>query len=148
MRGLLIDLENAVRLVCAKDSFLAAETEHMRMLNSTPATPFGAAERASAVRRAFFRSALLVAIAFGVGIICAQGVSFAGYAMIPTWQLRLQALGGAILLWATLFVRGWDIQTMEGSTLAERANQTLYRLLCVIGTVLGVFATLCPTVSH
>lgn len=44
-----------------------------------PATPVGAAECVSLVRRAFWRSAGLVAIAFAAGWIWAKLVSIAGY---------------------------------------------------------------------
>ena len=144
----MVDLLNAVRLVVAPRSFVAAEHEHIKALNAMSAEPFGPVDRVRLVRHAFWRSALLVLIAFVIGWVWAQAVSFAGYGLIPDWQLRLQAMGAAILLWGTLFVRGWDIQTFGGKTLAERANQTLYRLLCAVGTVLGVFATLCPTLKH
>jgi hypothetical protein len=50
----------------------------------------------------------------------------------------LQVVGAAILLWATLFVRGWDIQTMGGVSLTERVNQWIYRLLYCLGTTVIV----------
>jgi hypothetical protein len=50
----------------------------------------------------------------------------------------LQAFGATILLWATLFVRGWDIQTIGGVTLTERVNRWIYRLLYCLGTAVIV----------
>jgi hypothetical protein len=50
------------------------------------------------------------------------------------------ALGGAILLWATMAVRGWDVQTFSGSTLTERVNRWIFRALYWIGTALLVMA--------
>ena len=46
----------------------------------------------------------------------------------------LQIFGVTVLLWATLFVRGWDIQTLGGVTLTERVNRWIYRLLYCLGT--------------
>lgn len=46
----------------------------------------------------------------------------------------LQIVGATVLLWATLFVRGWDIQTFGGVTLTERVNRWIYRLLYCFGT--------------
>ena len=46
----------------------------------------------------------------------------------------LQIFGATVLLWATLFVRGWDIQTLGGVTLTERVNRWIYRLLYCLGT--------------
>lgn len=46
----------------------------------------------------------------------------------------LQVFGAMVLLWATLFVRGWDIQSWGGVTLTERVNRWIYRLLYCLGT--------------
>ncbi|MCG2822215.1 MAG: hypothetical protein L6364_00840 [Desulfobulbaceae bacterium] len=46
-----------------------------------------------------------------------------------------QYIGVAILLWATLGKLGWSIQTMNGTTLPERINDFVYRLLYVIGSI-------------
>jgi len=48
----------------------------------------------------------------------------------------LQIAGACLLLWGTLFIRGWEIQTYCGVTLTERVNQWLYRGLYCIGTTL------------
>lgn len=141
------DLINAWRLVFFSSAFLLAEDKNLPHANAHQA-PSTLSERAALVRRAFWQSAVLVAAAFGCGVLVADAVEAAGYALIPAWQLRLQALSAALLLWGTVFVRGWDIQTYGGTTLTERANRTLYLTLCVAGTALGVFATLCTTSKH
>ena len=46
----------------------------------------------------------------------------------------LQIIGACLLLWGTLFIRGWEIQTYCGVTLTERINQWIYRGLYFIGT--------------
>ena len=46
----------------------------------------------------------------------------------------LQVGGACLLLWGTLFIRGWEIQTYCGVTLTERVNQRIYRTLYCMGT--------------
>ncbi len=144
IRSVAVDLCNAAKLLVAPSAFLAAEDRNSVIANATRRGNNGIADRATLVRRAFWRSATLVAIAFAAGALIARMVESAGYALIPDWQLKLQAASAAILLWGTVFVRGWDIQSYGGATLTERANRTLYLALYVVGTTLGVFATLCP----
>ena len=95
---------------------------------------------ASVVCRAFWLSFLLVAVSVVAGS-CA-GRLFAHW--YPKDNARLvgilQIIGAFLLLWGTLFVRGWEIQTLGGVTLAERINQWLYRALYCIGTGLFVFS--------
>jgi hypothetical protein len=145
-RSICTDLVNAAKLLFAPRSFLVAEDRNVVIANAQRGGG-DVSDRASAVRRAFWRSAALVAVSFVVGIGLAAIVRFAGYALLVAWQQRLQALSAAVLLWGTVFVRGWEIQTYGGATLTERANRTLYLAVYVAGTVLGVFATLCPILS-
>ena len=48
----------------------------------------------------------------------------------------LQILGALFLLWGTLFVRGFEIQSYVCVTIAEKVNQWLYRFLYCLGTVI------------
>ena len=48
----------------------------------------------------------------------------------------LQIGGACLLLWGTLFVRGWQIQTYGGISLSERFNRWIYRALYLLGTSL------------
>lgn len=58
---------------------------------------------------------------------------------------RVLQIGGAtVLLWATLFVRGWDIQSYGGVTLSERVNRWIYRLLYCLGTAAIVASLALP----
>lgn len=133
---------SAIMLLVRPAAFRAAEHRHNALLNAQDA--IARPEAAARVRRAFWGSAFTVAFAVAVGVLWVVLVEDAGYALIPAWQQRLQVLGAGVLLWGTAFVRGWDIQTYGGETLPERANRTLYLLLSFSGTVVGVFATLCP----
>jgi hypothetical protein len=56
----------------------------------------------------------------------------------------LQVFGAMVLLWATLFVRGWEIQSWGGVTLTERVNRWIYRLLYCIGTAAIVASMALP----
>jgi len=146
-RQICTDLLNAAKLLFAPGSFLVAEDRNVAIANAQR-RGVDVSDRASAVRHAFLRSATLVAVSFLFGMAIANVVDYAGYALLAGWQQRLQALSAAILLWGTVFVRGWEIQTYGGVSLTERANRTLYLTLYVAGTVLGVFATLCPALSR
>lgn len=90
------------------------------------------------VRRAFGYSLLLV-LSFGAVGYMAGFVLGALYgcatAKLVVW---LQIAGASLLLWGTLFVRGWEIETWSGVTFAERVNQWLYRFLYCIGTAVLV----------
>jgi len=91
-------------------------------------------DRIYVVRRAFWRSlGLIIASALFGGLVglflryyCNQPPSF----MI----IILQVVGACLLLWGTLFIRGWEIQTYCGVTLTERVNQWIYRILYCLGT--------------
>lgn len=48
----------------------------------------------------------------------------------------LQGMGACLLLWGTLFIRGWEVQTFCGVTLTERVNQWIYRFLYCKGTII------------
>ena len=88
------------------------------------------------VRRAFWSSLLLVlsscTVGYGAGLVI-DGL----FKCVTETAIRfLQFSGAMLLLWATLFVRGWEIQTHGGVTLTERVNRWLYRALCCVGTAL------------
>jgi hypothetical protein len=99
---------------------------------------------AFAVRRAFWLALLLVAVAAGIGAAVGRlGGHVFGLASAHA-ILTLQIVGASVLLWGTLFVRGWEIQTGHGETLIERVNQWLYRLLYCAGTGLLVASLTWP----
>ena len=149
-RPTTVGLIGAVRLcfflLFAPQKFLAAEAEDSRVLNTTrsernPEPP------AFKVRRAFFVSALLVlssvAVGYGVGLLGGQisCVSSRGIAL-------LQIAGACLLLWGTLFVRGWEIQSYGGVTLTERVNQWLFRALYCIGTAVLICSLSWPLCAN
>lgn len=94
--------------------------------------------RSTIVRRAFIYSALLVLIScmagYLIGLLLGNILTCAKPSLI-SW---LQIVGACLLLWGTLFVRGWEIQSHGGVTLTERINQWLYRFLYCVGTAVIV----------
>ena len=143
----VIDVRNAAKLLVAPSAFLAAEVQNMDVANAPPRGN-DIVDRAALVRRAFWLSVALVAAAFAAGALIVKGVEGAGYALIPAWQPKLQATSAAILLCGAVFERGWDMQSYGGATLTGQANRTLYLALYVVGTTLGVFATLCAVLQN
>lgn len=88
------------------------------------------------VQRAFWTSLLLVIASAlsGYGLGCIVDYFFGCVEKIIV--NILQITGVLLLLWATLFVRGWDIQTYGGVTLTERINRWIFRALYCIGTAI------------
>lgn len=96
------------------------------------------------VCRAFWSSFLLVVVSVAIGLAGGWVVGNIHPARNECLVGVLQIAGAFLLLWGTLFVRGWDIQTGCGVTLAERVNQWLYRGLYCLGTALIVSSLMLP----
>ena len=128
-----------VLLLCAPSKFLAEEDADDQIRQER--TDQQKSERtAYVVRRAFWKSFVLV-VASGIfggslGLVVGRAVGCAR----PIVILGLQIGGALTLLWGTLFVRGWEIQTYSGVRLTERVNQWLYRFLYFTGTAILVFS--------
>jgi hypothetical protein len=75
-----------------------------------------------------------------IGVVCGRLFGAASAQTISCFQVG----GACLLLWGTLFVRGWQIQTYKGQTLIERVNQWLYRALYCLGTVILVASLTWP----
>lgn len=90
------------------------------------------------VRRAFLYSLLLVLLSGAIGY--GSGLAFGSWRDCATTKFLawLQIAGACLLLWGTLFVRGWEIETYCGVTFTERVNQWLYRFLYCAGTAVLV----------
>jgi ABC-type dipeptide/oligopeptide/nickel transport system permease component len=99
---------------------------------------------AHVVHNAFWLSLLLVLVSCIVGAVAG---ATAGDIFGPaTARLisALQMVGALLLLWGTLFVRGWQIQTYKGISLIERVNQWIYRALYCLGTAVFVASLAWP----
>lgn len=86
-------------------------------------TPALTPSRAVLVLRAFWSSLALVGAALLIGAILGALARKFWRFPDPGATAVLQLTVAGILLWATLFLRGWDIQTIGGVTLTERVNQ-------------------------
>ena len=123
--------------------FLELQAEDSKALNlvTNPKKEDGA----FVVRRAFFKSFLLVLVSGTVGYVA--GLVFGGVVTCASANLIswLQVIGASVLLWGTLFIRGWEVQTYGGVTLTERVNQWIYRTLYCVGTAVLVCSLAWPT---
>jgi hypothetical protein len=115
-------------------TFSRLEDEDNQVLVSMPSPTTGEAAILK-VRRTFAESlvwtlaATVAGVALGVAAACA-GLSTKGS------LAAVGGLGALVLLWATLAVRGWDIQTIGGVSLSERVNRWYVRGLSFAGTML------------
>lgn len=92
------------------------------------------------VNRAFWSSLGLIIIFSLAGALLGKILAHQ-YGQPANWLITLlQILGASLLLWGTLFVRGWQIQTFCGVTLTERVNLWIYRALYCIGTSILICA--------
>lgn len=95
---------------------------------------------ARVVFRAFWFSLLAVLGSMVVGYFLGQ-LSLAKLGCASSRATTaLAGVGAGVLLWGTLFVRGWQIQTYKGVSLVERVNQWLYRALYCLGTAVVVWS--------
>ena len=116
------------------------ENDNTIRKNSSPAG--NKEHRIYVVRRAFWCSlGLIILSAFFGGLI---GLFLCYYCNQPPSSLIiiLQVVGACLLLWGTLFIRGWEIQTYCGVTLTERVNQWIYRGLYCMGTAIIICSLL------
>lgn len=138
------NFRRALRL-CLKVLFLPHQMEEedkndAQLRQSMGGSPAIAPHRAILVQRAFFSSFALVFTSGLLGYGAGKLMEELGRCAESTTTSWLQISSAAILLWATLFIRGWDIQSFGGVTPTERVNQWLYRSMCCMGTVIGVYS--------
>jgi len=126
-------------LLLVPDRFIAAEKRDIEARNNYTGSP-DPTERAHIVRRAFKTSFYLIVLFGSVGLVAGKLMNSLGRCATPETVVWLQAIGGCLLLWGTLFVRGWEIQSFSGIVFTERVNQWLYRFLCCIGTSVAVYS--------
>jgi hypothetical protein len=90
--------------------------------------------RIKKVHHAFWASLVLILV-FGTLGVVAGFILRCFYGVAPSSAINiLQIIGAGLLLWGTLFVRGFEIESYACVTLSERVNQWLYRTMYCIGT--------------
>ncbi|MFP5419471.1 MAG: hypothetical protein ACLGHA_09995, partial [Gammaproteobacteria bacterium] len=141
--GFLGAVRLCIVLLFAPKKLIAAQDQDAKDRNNY-STHVEREHSAYIVRRAFLYSLLLVllsaAIGYGGGLVLNAVLGCATTKFI-SW---LQIAGACLLLWGTLFVRGWEIETYCGVTFTERVNQWLYRFLYCIGTATLVCSLVWP----
>jgi hypothetical protein len=118
------------------EKLVKEENKDNKEQKNFPQPPPPSERRAFVIRQAFWSSLLLIIAsgAFGyiVGHVIDKWLGFVPKIVITS----LQIIGAMLLLWGTLFVRGWEIQSFGGVTLFERVNKWIYRTLCCTGTII------------
>ena len=89
------------------------------------------------IRTALGGSFAFVALATLVGSIIGWLVA-KKFGAPGAWLTILQTIGAFLVLWATLAVKGWEIQSFAGTTLEEQVNRWIYRSLYTVGTALFI----------
>ncbi len=140
----------AVRLVLLlifkPKRFLELQAENSAVLNAVPNVV--REESAFVVRRVFFTSFLLVLVSAGFGYVVGLGLGQVIGCVSSGVIVWFQIVGTSLLLWGTLFIRGWDIQTYGGVSLTERVNQWIYRALYCAGTAILVASLALPSCAN
>jgi hypothetical protein len=90
------------------------------------------------VRNAFWLSLLAVVVSCIAGAVAGATAADIFGGAGSTLTSVLQGVAALLLLWGTLFVRGWEIQSYGGSTLIERVDLWVFRALYCVGTGLLV----------
>jgi len=136
--GFFEALRLCVLVIVDPNAFLEEQARDNERCESLPRPP--QIPSAFLVRNAFWSSLGLVVASTVAGFAIGQGYSRWIGAVSAAGIRSSQIVGAMILLWGTLFVRGWDIQTWAGTNLAERVNQWIFKGLYCIGTAIIVFS--------
>ena len=138
--GFLKAVQACVLLVLFPKRFQRWQEADNKLLNAQNNDINSRGRPSLVVRRALFTSLVLVLISGCVGYVAGSVTThLIGYAS-QTNIIWTQIVGVSVLLWGTLFIRGFEIQTHGGITLTERVNQWIYRALYCLGTAVLVFS--------
>lgn len=135
--------------LCAFGAFcpqklVEAERADEEIRKGFPQPPPPAEPRAFKVRRALWASFALVLCSIAAGYAGGKVLGAVSGEATVSLVGALQIVGATLLLWGTLFVRGWDIQSFGSVTLTERVNQWIYRCLYCLGTAAVVASLALP----
>ena len=96
--------------------------------------------KAEIVRSALLSSLVAVFLSALIGYAAGTLTRVGGYCFTGSTVAWIQIVGASVLLWGTLFVRGYEIATWDGVTFSERVNQWFYRTMYCVGTATAVFS--------
>lgn len=109
-----------------------------------PQPPPPEVPRAFNVTRGLWASLAWVVCSITAGYLGGKALGMVSGSTPARLVAALQVFGATVLLWATLFVRGWEIQSWGGVTLTERVDRWIYRLLYCLGTAAIVASLALP----
>jgi uncharacterized membrane protein len=122
--------------------FISFQRHHAKKLNILVATEDE--NNIHIINKAFWKSLVIVVTSAAIGgiagLIAGQLFGLASSRLIAV----LQVAGACVLLWGTLYVRGWEIATFKKDSFTERINQFLYHTLYCVGTSLLVASLTWP----
>ena len=130
-------------LLTSREKLVRNSDRHLEWMNTPEAIaeknqklPESQSQRSVAeIRHVLCTSFLLVVGSMIIGALAGRIYIWSGLPNPILFSEISQYIGVAILLWATLGKVGWSIQTTNGTTLPERVNDFVYRLLYVIGSI-------------
>jgi hypothetical protein len=124
-------LKACLLVIASASRFLEFQKTAAPTLGATIASDDSSAH---VVHDAFWLSLLLVVVSCIAGAVAGATAGDVFGPVSARVISAIQIVGALLLLWGTLFVRGWQIQTYKGITLIERVNQWIYRTLYCLGT--------------
>ena len=89
----------------------------------------------------------LMLIPIVLGIVTGR-ISLAWWGVAYSGATYLQWAGIALLLWATLGIAGWEIQTAGGTSAPEVVNRLVYRIVHCLGTYCLAWSVSWPSVAR
>jgi hypothetical protein len=126
------------------EKLVRAEADDEEARRQLPQPPPPELPKAFKVTQGLWASLAWVMGAIAVGYLIGKALGVVSGPEPTRLVTALQAFGATVVLWATLFVRGWDIQSFGGVTLTERVNRWIYRLLYCLGTAAVVASLTLP----
>lgn len=128
-----------VLLVLSPTRFTIAEETDNAWRAANPSTE-QKWSKAEIVRAALLSSLIAVMASAAIGYAIGYLTKFLGICFSGSSVAWIQIVGASVLLWGTLFIRGYEIVTWCGVTYSERVNQWLYRSMYCVGTSVAVFS--------
>ena len=126
-------------LIFKPQQFMREESKDNKHRESLPRESKGT-PRAIVLRHALVSSFLAVLLSGLAGYVIGWLLSNVWSSPPSTAIAVIQVIGALVLLWGTLFIRGWEILSFAGVTFTERSNQWIYRSLYCLGTALVVIS--------
>lgn len=136
MRGLYLIFRSPERFA------QLANEDAAQLPTPDPAQHFTQAARA--VRRGLGQSFGLVIGTVVAGWVGGEALEHLVGPASPVVNHILQYGGVGVILWATLAIQVWNIQTIKGRSLPERLNGAIYRALYLVGSFLLVLSVAWP----